>query len=457
MPVATHASVQEHQALMDVARGALEAARKAGADQAEACVEQSASVSARAEQNDLSGAEASESTAMGLRVLVNGAVGFASANRMDPQALSEAAARAVALARAGQPEPGLMLPGPEPLEELTGMTDPAAPALTVTAAVDACHALLAALQGVDARISVDMAAASFTRGTRVVANSQGVMAVDSGTGASVAAVALATHGEDVTGMDSEDDTAIRAAALDPAALGRLLGARLLTQLGARGWDGPAEGALVLSPEAFLELLLDPLLAGMHAESVRLGTSALMEKQGKPVAAPLLTLWDDPLAHATVGAEAFDREGVPRVRRALVADGVLQGWLHNTLSAFRMKAARTGHAGGAATGIPGVGVGRLVVTPGAASAQDLVQEAGEGVYVARFSGVVDEVSGDFSGVAKCSFRIRAGKLAEPLKETTLSGNAHQTLMEILALGRDHRRVGSSMVPHALVHGVTVSGG
>ena len=106
-------------------------------------------------------------------------------------------------------------------------------------------------------------------------------------------------------------------------------------------------------------------------------------------------------------------------------------------------------------MPGIGPTRLLVAPGKASLEELLREAGEGLYVGRFSGSVDEVSGDFSGVAKCSFRVRNGALAEPLKETMVAGNAFAVLKALRGLTTQRKRLPGLLLPHALVDGVDVS--
>ena len=80
--------------LGETCRAAVDAARRAGADEAEAYAQFSRGVTARAEQNDLSGAEASESFTLGLRVLCGGAQGFATLNRVDDATLQRRAASA---------------------------------------------------------------------------------------------------------------------------------------------------------------------------------------------------------------------------------------------------------------------------------------------------------------------------------------------------------------------------
>ncbi len=442
--------------LREVCRAACEAARRAGADEAEAYAETNRGVSAKAEQNDIGTAEAEDSMVLGLRVLVRGAVGFACVNRDEESALAQAAATAVALARAGSPEDGVTLASPMAVQPIDGLWDPAVAAFTVGDAVERCRAVLTAAQQVDPRVSIDGAEVAFGSASNAVVNSRGVSALESQTQCHVSIFGMAVDGDDVSSFDHDVDASVTAAALAGAGLGKAFGQRLLSLLGARAYDGPAQPRVVLAPEVLWEILLGPLLASLDGDAVRQGKSRLGDKLGQQVAHAMVSVLDDPLAPGDVAAEAFDREGRPHRATPIVESGRLLTLLHNTDSARRLKQDPTGHAAGTARSLPGIGVTRVLVAPGQASLEDLLAEAGDGLYVGRFSGSVDEVSGDFSGVAKCSFRVRGGKLVEPLKETTVAGNAFDVLKDLLALTVKRKVLPGQVLPHALVSGVDVAG-
>lgn len=442
--------------LLDVCRAAVEAARRAGAHQAEAYAQSNRGVSAKAEQNDIGTAEASDSMVLGLRVLVDGAVGFACVNRETDAALAQAAATAVALARAGSREDGVTLAPPMPVTPVEGLWDPAVENVDVAGVVERCHALLQAARGVDPRVSIDGAEVAMGSGTHAVVNSLGVAALESQTQCHASIFGMAVDGEDVSSFDHDVEASVTAAGLHSTALGKRFGERLVQLLDARAYDGPAQPRVVLSPDVFFEVLLGPLLAALDGEAVRQAKSRLGDQVGRTVASRLLSILDDPLAPGDVAAEAFDREGRPHTRMPLLEQGTLCTLLHHTDSARRLGHTPTAHASGTARSLPGIGVTRVLVAPGQASLEQLLHEVGDGLYVGRFSGSVDEVSGDFSGVAKCSFRVRGGKRAEPLRETTVAGNAFDVLKDLLALTVERKVMPGHLVPHVLVGGVDVAG-
>ncbi|MEW5850403.1 MAG: TldD/PmbA family protein [Myxococcota bacterium] len=442
--------------LLQLCQAAVEAARKAGADEAEAYAEHDSVVSARAEQNDLVGAESEESIQLGLRVMVKGAVGFCALNRGDEAAITEAARSAVSLARASNGGDDT-LPDPRPIPTLRGLDDPGMSAGTVELAVERCHALLTAARGVDPRVSIDGAEVQFAAGARAVVSTRGVRAEERGTAASASVFGMAVDGDDVSGFDHEVAAVRALRELPGSEPGKLLGEKLLRLLGARPYDGPATPLLLFSPEALEEILLEPLFASMDGDAVRRGRSQLAGKLGQSVADARLSVLDDPTVDGDVASEAFDREGLGHVRTPLLDRGVLRTFLHNAQSARRMGQTPTGHASGDARSVPGIDVTRIDVSAGDARVSDLVAEVGEGIYVGRFAGSVDEVSGDFSGVVKSSFRIRAGQQAEALRETLISGNAFDLLQRICGVSVERKILPGRLLPHVLTRGATVTGG
>jgi len=83
--------------------------------------------------------------------------------------------------------------------------------------------------------------------------------------------------------------------------------------------------------------------------------------------------------------------------------------------------------------------------------------GEGLLVGRFSGNVDEVSGDFSGVAKGSFLVKRGRIVAPVKETLIAGNVYDLLQRIVGIGSAVKRTMATEAPAVLVDSVVVTTG
>lgn len=82
-----------------------------------------------------------------------------------------------------------------------------------------------------------------------------------------------------------------------------------------------------------------------------------------------------------------------------------------------------------------GGGTLTVDPAYSSFDDLIASTNKVVLLTRFSGGSYREDGDFSGIAKNSYLIRAGKLERPLEGTMVSGNIVKFLMEIEGISKE----------------------
>ncbi|MGC1853166.1 MAG: metallopeptidase TldD-related protein, partial [Solirubrobacterales bacterium] len=184
--------------------------------------------------------------------------------------------------------------------------------------------------------------------------------------------------------------------------------------------------------------------------------------GEEVAGEAFVLYDDGLDPAGFATAPIDAEGTPRRRTALIEAGRLRTFLHDSYTARRGGGASTGNAGRSGyRAPPGVSASNLVVAPGGASLDELLREAGEGVYVSDVAGLhsgVNPVTGVFS-VGASGWAIRGGARAEPLREFTIASDLVSMLRAVRAAGSEPRWVpfgGSISTPPLLIGEMTVSG-
>lgn len=211
----------------------------------------------------------------------------------------------------------------------------------------------------------------------------------------------------------------------------------------------------------LPVVLDPLVtaqflgvlaAAFNGESMLKGRSLFLDRVGEAVAAPFVQLGDDPTDAAMPGATMHDSEGVPCRRNALVTDGVLQGFLHNSATARRAGTRTTGSATRAGyTSTPGVGVRALSLKPGTRSFDEIVASMPDALYVQSVSGLhsgTNPISGDFSVGAE-GLVVRDGALAEPVREVTVASTLPRMLLDVSEIGSDLTTLGGSTAGVTLV--------
>jgi PmbA protein len=148
---------------------------------------------------------------------------------------------------------------------------------------------------------------------------------------------------------------------------------------------------------------------------------------------------------------------------LIADGVLQGFLHHVASATRDGTDSTGNASRPTHAAPpGLSPSNCFFAPGDAGAEELIAGVGTGFYCQQVMGLhsgANPISGDLS-VGAAGVMIRDGELAEPVREATIAGSIPQVLADITAVGSDLRFLpfgGAMGGTTLLVDGMTLAGG
>lgn len=161
-----------------------------------------------------------------------------------------------------------------------------------------------------------------------------------------------------------------------------------------------------------------------------GQSFLIDKIGLAIASKKFTLIDDPSLAGTLGARAFDDEGVPTRRKSIIEKGVLKTYLHNSLTAKKFGVETTGNAG--------IIVPRpwnLIVEPGSKSFEDLIAEVDDGIYVTNdwYLRYQNYRTGDFSTIPRDGmFQVKHGEIAASIKELRISDNMLRILQNIIDL-------------------------
>ncbi|AGH50084.1 C69 family peptidase [Sphingomonas sp. MM-1] len=431
------------------------AARKAGADAADALYVCDASTQVSVRLGQLEDVERSEGEDIGLRVFVGRRSASVSSSDLSADALAALVERAVAMAREAPEDPwaGLapadrLLTGAAPDLEADDGADPAPAALRerALAAEDAARAIAGVTNS-------EGASASAGRSVIALATSHGFARGYSTTGYSSSASVIAGEG-----LGMQRDYAYHStrhfADLEAAdAIGRRAGERAVARLNP---GRLASGAMpvLFDPRAGASLL-GHFAGAITGAAVARRTSFLLDKMGEAVFAPGIVVRDDPHRVRGLRSKPFDGEGLPTAPADLIADGVLTGWLLDSASARQLGLAPTGHAVRGIGGAPGAGATNLHLAAGALSPADLMGDVKLGLYVTELIGQgVNPVTGDYSRGAS-GFVIRDGQLAEPVAEITIAGNLIDMFRRLTPASDLEFRRGVD-VPTIRVEGMTIAG-
>ena len=198
-----------------------------------------------------------------------------------------------------------------------------------------------------------------------------------------------------------------------------------------------EMPVVLGPGWPGVLLHEAVGHGLEGDFNRKGTSAFSGLIGQRVAAPGVTVVDDGAIHDRRGSLTIDDEGTPTRRNVLIEDGILKGYIQDRLNARLMGVEPTGN--GRRESYAHAPMPRMTNTfmlAGNDNPEELVSRVKDGIYAKSFGGgQVDITSGKFVFSCTEAYRIRGGRIVEPIKGATLIGDGPTVLTKIRGIGND----------------------
>ncbi len=448
------ASLLDQSALTDLADRLVRAAKRHGADAADAVALRSVSLSVDVRDGAVEESQRSEEDDVGLRVLVGCKQAVVSTNDIRGDGLDALAERAIAMARAA------------PEDKFAGLADPALlakefPALDLLdpdmPGVDVLERR--ARQAEEAGLGVagvtksGGAAATAGIGGFVLVTSHGFHGATMGSRHSLSFSAIAGEG---TGMEQDYDysSVLHAADLEDAAkVGRSAAERAVKRL------NPRKVATRKVPVVFdwriAGSLIGHVAGAANGSAVARKTSFLRQKLGERIFAPGIDIIDDPLRPRGQRSRPFDGEGVAQKALKLVEDGVLKSWLLDCATARELNLQTTGHAQRGSSMTPAPGPSNLHLAPGKQTPKELIGEIEDGFYITDLIGMgVNLVTGDYSRGA-AGFWIENGECTYPVSEVTIAGRLGEMFASLTPANDLVFRYGTN-APTVRVEGLTVAG-
>lgn len=435
----------------------IDAARKAGADAADAMAAEGSSLSIEVRQGALEHAERSEGIDLGLRVFIGQRQATVSASDTRAETIEAMAERAVAMAKEAPEDPYAGLADVEQLAtdwdlDALELFDPAeepAPAMLQADAL-AAEAAGLAIEGVT---QVQSAAAGYGSHAVHLAATNGFSGGYKRSSRSISCTAIAGTG---TGMERDYDGDSRTFQSDlrsAADIGQQAGERAIARLNARR---PKTGSYpVLFDERVSSSLVGHLLAAVNGGSIARGSSWLKDAMGEQILPDTLSVLEDPYRPRMAGSRPFDGEGLPTQRRAIIKDGILTGWTLDLASARKLGLSSTGNAARGIGSVPSPSQWNIALTQGHQSREQLLADMGTGLLVTSMIGsTINPNTGDYSRGA-AGFWVENGEIAYPVNECTIAGNLRDMLRSIVP-ANDARSHLSRVVPSLLVEGMTLAG-
>lgn len=185
------------------------------------------------------------------------------------------------------------------------------------------------------------------------------------------------------------------------------------------------------------LLHEAVGHGLEGDFNRKGSSAFSGKVGQRVAAKGVTVVDDGTLHDRRGSLSIDDEGHATQRNVLIEDGILQGYMQDSLNARLMNVAPTGNARRESFAhLPMPRMTNTLMLAGTDDPQEIIRSVKKGIYATQFGGgQVDITNGKFVFSMSEAYLIEDGKLTAPIKGATLIGNGPDALTRVSMIGTD----------------------
>jgi predicted Zn-dependent protease len=385
-----------------------------------------------------------------VRVVAGKRIGVATASSLRAEALDAAREAALGIARALEPSadwPGL--PEPQPAKAVDAWDEATAEA-TADRRADLAGAIIASAR---AKRCEAAGAVRTDDGSLVVANSRGVAAAGSQTQATVHAVATRKDGAGYA-----EGVSTRIGEVDAGEIGRRAALKAVRSRRPRAVE-PGRYDVVLEPAAVAEWLEYLAWMAFSGKALEEGRSPLAGRMGEKVTGEAVTIWDNALDRRTI-PQAFDYEGMPKRRIALIEDGMAKAVATNYAVARRLgKWRSTGHA------LPATSAGEclpmhLFMKGGRSSARRLVAEMKRGLVVTRFhyTNILDPMKTVLTGMTRDgTFLVEDGEIVAPVRNLRYTQNVLEALGRMDGASRRLVLVrGPYVVPTVRIRGVQFTG-
>jgi TldD protein len=375
---------------------------------------------------------------VGVRAISGEKTGFAYADDLDASALLASAATARAIARDGRSH------APQALARRTGRAlypalDPV-DALGNEAKVAALRRVDGLVRALDPRVQQVMVTLTGGVDTVLMARSDGVLAGDVRPLVRMNVQVIVEHNgrreSGYAGFGGRCSYEDLLAGDKPETFAREALRQALVNLDAV--DAPAGVMPVVLGSGWPGVLLHEAVGhGLEGDFNRKGTSTYAGRMGQQVAARGVTIVDDGTLDGRRGSLNIDDEGTPTQCTTLIEDGVLVGYMQDTLNARLMGMAPTGN--GRRESFAHLVMPRMTNTymrAGTHDPEEMIRSVKKGLYAVNFGGgQVDITSGKYVFSATEAYLIEDGKVTAPVKGATLIGNGPETMQKVAMVGHD----------------------
>jgi PmbA protein len=445
--------------MLDLLHYAIKQAEVFGASDAEAYAATNNESEVFIENNDLKQAKSQSISSIGIRVVLDGSIGFYSINDLAKSRVRDGAAMAIKIARASPRDRHNVLPNRSrsKSKSIRGIYDRNSESFQTSDAAKRAAEMLKAAKSYDSRVSVDSGNFSAQVATHALANSNGIELKERASVFSWSIMGMAIENTEISSFDYQVGGSHYVKDIDVSSTASEFAETVVKSLGTQKIEDSFKGEMLLTPMAANEMIEEVIAYAINSDALQKKSSQFAGKIGKQVASDLLTVEDDATNVDGLNASSFDREGVSHRRNVVIEKGILKKFLYNTYTASKDGVRSTGNAGGSTSSPPTVSTTNFLVKPMRSSVDALVSEIDKGIIISRFSGNVNPVNGDFSGVVKGGRLVMNGTIKHAVKEVMVAGNVFEALRRLNGISRERKAIYGSILPYMRFDGISFTTG
>lgn len=411
-----------------------------GTSYAEARAQQLTKTSLTLKEERVEAAKQGIESGVAIRVLVNGAWGFASVGSLDTAVLKKAVMDACGMAKLASARlktPIKLAPAktvedkvlskPKKNPQDIAMEDKIKTALTITKTslsynnqIKSCGVDYMDLMGISTFVN--------SEGTHI---EQDKLYVWSRITASAQTNGAFTFSREEVGSTSGYELFDEQA---PEELGKKVAERAIQQLTAKQPKG-GKFPVVLGPNV-VGVFVHEAFGHLAEADLALSGGLLASHMGKRIGSNLVTFYDDGTLPGAFGAFKYDDEGIPTQKTLLIKDGVVTGLMHNRDTAQKFNTQPTGNARAEDFRVePIIRMRCTYMAPRDQTFEDLLEGVKEGYYFKSFRGGQASLDGTFQVGIQEGYEIKNGEIGEAVRNASISGNTLETLHKVDAVGKD----------------------
>lgn len=431
-------------------------AQKLGATESEVYLQYRDRFEVNIRQGEIETLTRAASKGLGLRLFVEGRLGFGYTSDFSPDTLENLVKKALALAKESTPDKNQGLPE-DKMTELPELNlfDPYLAEVEDETKIKMARDMEKAAFAYDTQVNnTEESSYGDHVGTVIIANSRGLLSSYTATSVELSCTTVAEEqGCKQVGWWGSHKRFFKDLA-SPESIGEKAAQRTVRMLNARKVK-TQKVPVVFDPLAGASFW-QAIFGALNGDTVYKKASFLAGKLGDKVASDLVTLIDDGTLPGGLGSRPFDGEGVPTRRKIALEKGILKTYFYDTYTARKVGVSPTGNAVRNYSTTPAIGPTNFFLQAGSHTPEEIIASVKNGLYLIWMMGMgANLVTGDYSRGAY-GIWIENGELAYPVHEITVAGNMEEMMKNITMVGNDLEFMGAMASPTFKVAEMTVSG-